>query len=79
MLVVEDNTINQRVAMALLKSLDYDYEVVENGLDAVQACEHETCDAMLMDCQMPEMDGYKATAWIREREGTRAGARPSSR
>jgi PAS domain S-box-containing protein len=68
-LVVEDNTINQRVAVALLKSLDCDYKVVENGLDAVQECDHGAYDAVLMDCQMPEMDGYKATAWIREREG----------
>jgi PAS domain S-box-containing protein len=68
-LVVEDNAINQRVAIALLKSLDYEYKLVENGLDAVQECENETFDAILMDCQMPEMDGYKATAWIRAREG----------
>jgi PAS domain S-box-containing protein len=68
-LVVEDNAINQRVAIALLKSLDYEYKVVENGLDAVQECEQEGYDAVLMDCQMPEMDGYKATAWIRAREG----------
>lgn len=68
-LVVEDNAINQRVAVALLKSLEYDYKVVENGLDAVQECENVTYDAVLMDCQMPEMDGYKATAWIRAREG----------
>jgi CheY-like chemotaxis protein/HPt (histidine-containing phosphotransfer) domain-containing protein len=68
-LVVEDNTINQRVAIALLKSLDYDYKLVENGLDAVQECENGSYDAVLMDCQMPEMDGYKATAWIRAREG----------
>jgi CheY-like chemotaxis protein len=67
-LVVEDNAINQRVAVALLKSLEYDYKVVENGLDAVQECENGTWDAVLMDCQMPEMDGYKATAWIRSRE-----------
>jgi PAS domain S-box-containing protein len=70
-LVVEDNAINQRVAMALLRSLECDFEVVENGLDAVQAVEHDQYDAILMDCQMPEMDGYKATAWIREREGTK--------
>jgi PAS domain S-box-containing protein len=70
-LVVEDNTINQRVAMALLRSLECDFEVVENGLDAVQAVEHDQYDAILMDCQMPEMDGYKATAWIREREGAK--------
>jgi PAS domain S-box-containing protein len=69
-LVVEDNAINQRVAVALLKSLDYDYKVVENGVDAVQECENGTYDAVLMDCQMPEMDGYKATAWIRAREGS---------
>jgi PAS domain S-box-containing protein len=68
-LVVEDNAINQRVAVALLKSLDYDYKVVENGVDAVQECENGIFDAVLMDCQMPEMDGYKATAWIRAREG----------
>jgi PAS domain S-box-containing protein len=68
-LVVEDNTVNQKVAVAMIESLGYGAEAVGNGIEAVEACSRQTYEAILMDCQMPQMDGFKATAFIRQREG----------
>ncbi len=68
-LVVEDNTVNQKVAVAMIESLGYTAEAVGNGLEAVEGCARQVYDAILMDIQMPQMDGFKATAFIREREG----------
>jgi PAS domain S-box-containing protein len=67
-LVVEDNKVNLRVASALLENLGYQVEMANNGVEAVEACARTAFDAVLMDCQMPEMDGFRATAFIRERE-----------
>jgi CheY-like chemotaxis protein/HPt (histidine-containing phosphotransfer) domain-containing protein len=53
----------------MLEHLGYRPEVVVNGLEAVEACARSTYDAILMDCQMPVLDGLRATAWIRQREG----------
>jgi PAS domain S-box-containing protein len=69
-LVVEDTVVNQKVAVAMLENLGYQAEVVGNGLEAVEACSRTPYDAVFMDCQMPEMDGFKAAAWIRQREGS---------
>jgi len=66
--VAEDNHVNQRVIRGLLKNLDCDSEVVDSGLGALAAHKRSQFDLVLMDCQMPEMDGYSATAQIRERE-----------
>ena len=64
-LLAEDNPINQRVAVEILSRMGYRPEAVGNGLEAVAAVRRQTYDAILMDVQMPEMDGIEATAAIR--------------
>jgi two-component system, sensor histidine kinase and response regulator len=68
-LVVEDNVLNQLVAVGILGRLGYDADVVENGRDAVAAVTRGAYGAVLMDCRLPGLDGYQATAEIRRREG----------
>jgi two-component system, sensor histidine kinase and response regulator len=69
LLIVEDNAINQAVARGLAANLGYSCDVAGNGIEALAALERRSYDAVLMDCQMPEMDGFQATAEIRRREG----------
>jgi PAS domain S-box-containing protein len=72
-LVAEDNPINQMVAVCLLERLGHRAEIVANGREALDACRAIEYDVIFMDCQMPELDGYAATARIRrlERKGRR--------
>jgi CheY-like chemotaxis protein/HPt (histidine-containing phosphotransfer) domain-containing protein len=68
-LLVEDNKMNQLVGSKVLAKLGYAFEVANHGGEAVTAIQERHYDAVLMDCQMPEMDGYQATAEIRRIEG----------
>jgi CheY-like chemotaxis protein/HPt (histidine-containing phosphotransfer) domain-containing protein len=73
-LLAEDNGVNQVVARNMLKALGCDYQVVPNGQEALREAQTGTYDVVLMDCQMPVMDGYAATRAIRAAEA--AAARP---
>jgi len=77
-LLAEDNPVNIEVARAMLESLDLQVDCARNGEDALQAVRTNSYDAVLMDCQMPVMDGFAATAAMRreEREAGRGRVLP---
>jgi len=75
-LVADDNETNQMVAVRMLRKLGYQAEVAVNGRETVEALAHASYDMVLMDCQMPDMDGFAATRSIREFEAARGRHTP---
>jgi two-component system, sensor histidine kinase len=74
-LLVEDNPINQQVVLLLLESLGCRVDLAQDGAQAVERAGRERYDLVLMDCQMPRMDGYDATRAIRRHDGENGGGR----
>ncbi|KVC59056.1 hybrid sensor histidine kinase/response regulator [Burkholderia stagnalis] len=74
-LLVEDNPVNQQIALAMLEDTGYAVEVAENGREALDRLLEDRFDVVLMDCQMPLMDGFEATQWLRLREAETGAAR----
>jgi CheY-like chemotaxis protein len=74
-LVVEDNPVNREVARAMLQALQVEIHTADSGLEALKRLESETFDAILMDCQMPDLDGYETTERYRVLEAATGRAR----
>ena len=75
-LLAEDNAVNQRLAVKLLEKRGHRVMVAGNGREALEALEKENFDLILMDLQMPEMDGFEATATIRQKEAANGSHMP---
>jgi len=79
LLLVEDNPVNQRLALRMLEKLGYAATLARNGREALEAMGRRRFDAILMDCQMPELDGFQTTQAIRAEEARLAEAAPVRR
>ncbi len=77
-LIVEDNIVNQKLAVRMVEKLGYQPDVVDNGQEALAALAKGHYAAILMDCQMPVMDGFETTKHIREREASKTVSRAES-
>jgi CheY-like chemotaxis protein len=75
-LLAEDNMVNQKLALRLLEKHGYEVTVAGDGKAALQELQHKSFDVVLMDVQMPEMDGMEATAAIRQKEKSSGGHIP---
>ena len=75
-LLAEDGALNQQLAVGLLEQLGHDVTVVANGIQAIEALRHSVVDALLMDIEMPELDGLSAARMIRAGESSRGSRLP---
>ena len=74
-LLVEDNPVNQKVAAGLLKQIDILADIANDGLEGIQAFRRKPYDLIIMDCQMPRLDGWECTRAIRKLEASSGGGR----
>jgi CheY-like chemotaxis protein len=78
-LLVEDNAVNQEIGLAMLQSIGCEVDLAADGREAIDATQARAYDLVLMDCQIPEVDGFEATRAIRARESSSGGKAPNRR